>query len=444
MSRMPRDGNAPAVIWPPVDVCVAVVSHLPLDARVWKEVRTLARCGLSVRLIGLRYDIEAVVRESCDGIEVVALPFGIRGDPKSKVRGLLSLWREILASPARVYHCHNIHPAPAVWIASRLRGASVVYDAHELYGEQRSEDPFVDRLAARVSFAIERLMVRRSYAVITTNPSRVAVLRRRHGRESIIVLANVPSLVGEVVPLNPGFPSHRRILLYQGGIYPNRSLIEAIEALPLLNELDLVILGFGRDSEIARLREAVRRHHVEDRVHFLGPRPFDELVRTAAAATVGLVPIRPMNLNSYLGDTNKLHEYLMAGLPVVASDIPEIRRVINAGDPPVGEVYDPSSPADLAAAVKRILADPALLDARRREARRLALAELNWEAQEGRLRRLYRNLLENNPAGTPPEPRGARRVLLRLFDRSTSRPRRSDISACSRITSRLAGLARRD
>jgi glycosyltransferase involved in cell wall biosynthesis len=142
---------------------------------------------------------------------------------------------------------------------------------------------------------------------------------------------------------------------------------------------------------------------VSSRVHFLPPRPFDELVRTAAAATVGLVPIRPTRLNHTLGDTNKLHEYLMAGLPVVASDLPEIRHVARQGDPPVGEVFDPEDSVSIAGAIKRILSDQDQLVRRRSEALRLAREHYNWEAEERKLLDLYRGLdgISFRAAGDP-------------------------------------------
>ena len=81
----------------------------------------------------------------------------------------------------------------------------------------------------------------------------------------------------------------------------------------------------------------------------------------------------------------------MAGLPVVASDIPEVRKVVVAGSPPVGELFDPGSPESIADAVRTVLADG--YEERRAEARRLALARYNWAVEERGLRGLYRQLL---------------------------------------------------
>jgi glycosyltransferase involved in cell wall biosynthesis len=328
---------------------------------------------------------------------VLEIPFGWRDRPKSYVRRLGVLAQvclQVLRTPADVYHSHDIHVGPASWLAARIRGAKLVYDGHELWGEPQ-DDSVRARWIAAAGRLIERLMVASSDAVITTNPSRAEVLRRRHGRKDVCVLANVPSLVRDVVPLDPGYPSGRRILLYQGFIAAEaRCFLETVHALAMVDDdIDLVILGFGWDAARDQIRAWADDAGVGDRVHFLPPRPWSELVATAAAATVGLVPIRAAALNDRLGDTNKLHEYLMGGLPVIASDLPEIRRVVTMGDPPVGELFDPSSPDAIAGALNAVLDDPDRYAARRFQARALAERRLNWEVEERRLLELYDRLL---------------------------------------------------
>ena len=371
----------------PYDVCAVVVSDLEFDARVRKEVGSLAAAGYRVVVIGCTYELATTRRRREGGVDYIEIPLGSRSGTISipaRVATLLRIWFEVLRTPARAYHTHNIHPAPLAWLVSRSRSAGLVYDAHELYGESLQ----AGRLAAAVSRlngALERFMVRRSDIVITTNRSRADALRQRHGREQILVLENVPRLVREVEPLDPGFPVGKPILLYQGGIYAvGRGFRETIRALHELDDVQFVVLGFGRDSDLALIRKWAREEDLESRVHLFPPRPPHELVRTAACATVGLVPIRIRTVSSLTGDTNKLFEYLMAGIPVAASDLPEIRRAISAGSPPAGEFFDVSSPESIAAAVRRILADPETYEGRRREARRLAVEHYNWEAQEPR------------------------------------------------------------
>lgn len=381
------------------DVCAAVASDLTFDARVWKEVRSLAGAGYRVKLVGCAYELASPRRRTEGDIELVEIPLGSRSGGislRGRARTALTLWLEVLRTDARVYHSHNIHIGPAGWLASRVRGARLVYDAHELYGVLYGEGVF-HQVAARIGQAVERFMVQRSDLVLTTNRSRVEELGRRHGERPIEIVANVPGLVDDVAPLDPGFPTAELILLYQGGIYAeSRAFREAIEALALLDDGHLVIIGFGRETAIERVRTWASELGMTDRVHLLPPRPFDELVRTAAAATVGLVPVKPDNLNNRLGDTNKLFEYLMAGLPVAASDIPEVRRVVTQGEPPVGELFDPEVPASIADAVRRIVADPERYQARRREARRLAVERFNWRLEERKLLDRYAELVPPN------------------------------------------------
>jgi glycosyltransferase involved in cell wall biosynthesis len=374
------------------DVCAAVVSDLQFDARVWKEARSLSASGRRVLLIGCAYEIQKVRRTTVDGIDVVEVPLGSRSgrvSPLSRARTLLTMWAWVLKTSAGVYHSHNVHPGPAALLASRLRRAKLVYDAHELYGEGFRPE-LLSGLVARGGGLLERLLVHTSDAVITTNPSRARVLADRYGTQ-VEVLANVPALVEDVTPLDPGYPEGARTLLYQGGIYAeSRAFREAIAALhELPDDLHLVVLGFGRADDLDLIRTWADEEGLADRVHLLPPRPFDELVRTAAAATVGLVPVRADNLSNSLGDTNKLFEYLMAGLPMAASNLPEISRVAAEGNPPVGEIFDPSSPSSVARAVCRIVDEPELYEARRREARRLALERYNWSVEERKLLGLY-------------------------------------------------------
>jgi glycosyltransferase involved in cell wall biosynthesis len=376
------------------DVCAAVVSDLTYDARVWKEARSLSGAGYEMRLLGCSYGHRGRYRHHTDGIDVFEASLGDRSSGVSiprRARALFLLWVEILRTRARVYHAHNIHIGPPAWLASRLRGAALVYDAHELYGEP-ADTSTLARLVAVAERTLERFLIKRSDEVVTTNRFRAEQLQRQYARNGIVVLGNVPAVVEEVSPLDPGYPD-APVLLYQGGIYAeDRPFRETIQAIAELEDIHLVILGFGRDPDLRLIRRWSDEAGVPERVHLLPPRPFDELVRTAAAATVGLVPVRTRSTNEYLGDTNKLFEYLMGGLPVVASDLPEIRRVVTAGQPDVGELFDPSSPASIAAAVRQVLADPELYARRRVEARRLALELFNWKVEEQRLLDLYARL----------------------------------------------------
>ncbi len=115
--------------------CMPVVSHLPFDARVWKQARSLAEAGWSVRLIGMSYDAASVTTGERDGIAVTEIPFGSRGAVgvaarlRTRAGALLRLWWQVLRTRADVYHCHNIHPGRRRWLRPGAggRGSSTTH-----------------------------------------------------------------------------------------------------------------------------------------------------------------------------------------------------------------------------------------------------------------------------------------------------------------------------
>ena len=349
--------------------------------------------------MGTVFDV-AGTRERRDpsGIDVCEVPLGWRTagkSPRRRASAVARVWVEILRTKARVYHAHDIHVALPAWLASRVRRAALVYDAHELWSEAQATG-VAARGSAKVRGLVERLMVTTSDAVITTNASRAQVLSKRYGRPEIIVLANVPLLDARPAAKASGYPPGKRVVLYLGRISARgRAFRESIEALRLLDDdVVLVIRGFGWEAERDRIRAWADEVGVGDRVELCPPLPFDELSGVAAGASVGLVPIYGGLLNHTLGDTNKLHEYLMGGLPVVASGLPEIRRVVESGDPHVGELFDPRSSESIAQAIRTVLDDPRYAE-RRAQARKLALERFNWAIEERKLLSLYHGLAED-------------------------------------------------
>ena len=100
---------------------------------------------------------------------------------------------------------------------------------------------------------------------------------------------------------------------------------------------------------------------------------------------------KPVCLNNRFSTPNKLFEYLNAGLAVAASDLPEIRRIVESDD--LGALFDPDDPASIAAALRSLTADRQALAAMRRRALAAAAGPQSWAVDEAVLLDLYRDLL---------------------------------------------------
>jgi glycosyltransferase involved in cell wall biosynthesis len=148
-----------------------------------------------------------------------------------------------------------------------------------------------------------------------------------------------------------------------------------------------VLLGSGPRE--AALKEQVRSRNLGDRVYFLPRVPFGELHSYTCSADLGLCLIKGAGRSFYHSLPNKLFEYLMAGLPVLASDFPEMRAVVEESG--AGLVANPQDLRDVREKVRAVLTDPL----RRRTYGQAALAaarHYNWEQEAPRLLALYAGL----------------------------------------------------
>jgi glycosyltransferase involved in cell wall biosynthesis len=293
-----------------------------------------------------------------------------------------------LATGAAAWHCHDLNTLAIGVRCKRQRpGTRLVYDSHELATERSRMGRGARRRAGRA----ERRGLRHVDEGIWTTRTRAEYVVRRYGIPFPTLIHNVP----EMIEVKEGWDLHRRlsippeqrILLYQGSIQEFRGIEESIEAVALLDRCTLVIIGYGYHRPA--LEERVHRQGLDGRVRFFGPIPNDELLYYTASADVGLCVIRGQSLSYRWSMPNKLFEYMMAGIPLVASDFEEMGRVVR--EEGVGTVCDPDDPASIAAAVRAIVDDPEA-DARFRAATRVAITRYNWDHEERKLLALYRRL----------------------------------------------------
>jgi glycosyltransferase involved in cell wall biosynthesis len=115
------------------------------------------------------------------------------------------------------------------------------------------------------------------------------------------------------------------------------------------------MLGWGEMQ--GRLERMVRQRNLSARVHFHPKVAQDVLLSYTQSADLGIIPYRPVCLNTFFCTPNKLFEFIAAGLPIVASDLPELRRFVAGLD--IGLVGDTGSAQGIAALIDQFFADPA-------------------------------------------------------------------------------------
>jgi glycosyltransferase involved in cell wall biosynthesis len=376
-------------------ICMTSFSNLPLDARIHKEAASLLHAGHTITLIGFAKTInKKQVREEA-GFCQIWYPFKQVADNsvwerlKRGVRavrlGCQVYWRTLRTS-ADIYHSHEAYPLPVCFVAAKLRGKKLVYDAHELYQENGWFGPLT----------LERFFVHQAKAVINVNEARAEVLQQRYHLSHQTIVMNCPSK--QIPQKSPrlramfSIPAQDPVVIYHGGFYPKeRALDELVRAATLLPaNVHIVILGFDSKGSRATQQKLITTLRLSDRVHLIDPIPPNELVEFATGADIGIIPQILVSDNQRFANPNKLFEYMASQLAVVATDTPTVTPIVRGLG--IGEVFAEPKAEEIAKAVMRFIEDPEHLQACQRASRRAAEEIFFWEKEEQKLLNLYSHL----------------------------------------------------
>lgn len=302
-------------------------------------------------------------------------------------------WAVTRAHPRRRYAVLQVHTIPDFLVFAglplRLAGVPLVLDMHEampIFFETRFPRA-ASPLGARLLQLQERVSIAAADAVLTVNDAlgdRLAGLGVR--RDKVTVILNTPSLERFDPAAHPSraFAEDGTLrLVYAGALSPIYELEVVLGALARLTaarpRLPVTLDLYGRDYGEVSLPDRAAELGVADRVAFHGRIPLEAVPAALARADVGLAPTRrdPFTEASL---STKLFEYAAMGKPVVASHLPMVERTFA---PDTVLTYEPGDPDDLAAAILRLVDDPADREARvARTGERLR--ELSWTREAER------------------------------------------------------------
>ncbi|MGA3058017.1 MAG: glycosyltransferase [Candidatus Limnocylindrales bacterium] len=403
----------------PLRITMLLYGEIEHDSRVRREMSTLMELGHQVTVVTLYGSARPPFE--LDGARIVPLrpvhrgilpgdesPF--LGDRKTGRIGRLvargrwaagyattfHYWRRAALRqlpPADVWHGHDLLGLLTASALQRRHGGGLVHDSHELFLEAGSAARLPSP-ARRLLFRMERGASRKADAVITVNESIAEELRRRYGVRPLVVM-NCPLLgpARKTGKLRDHLElGSRPVVLFHGGLSSGRGVEQLVDSLPLLPaEAAVVLLGYGDLS--APYSALAAQESYRGRLFVVPAVPIADLPNWVCDADVGVIAFQPVDRNNVLGTPNKLFEYLEAGVPMVVSDFPEMRRLVT--ETGAGIARDTSTAASLAAAIRELLDEPKSLHrSRKRSARHAAESTYNWGVQSGRLVKTYSRLGE--------------------------------------------------
>lgn len=404
----------------PKKVAMIVWNEFRNDSRVLKEAQTLLADGYDVTVHALHTPGVTYEKETLPcGVKVVRVARSplwklrkkVLGSGKTKphinknwdsinkiplklqlMRLIARSWThfgllcQMVRSKPDFVHAHDVNTLPTAWLASVLARCPLVYDAHEI-----STDREGYKQLKKIVVCIEKFIMPKATGTITTTDMRASFFERAYKIPRPIVLQNKPRLtraaktdiIRDTLKLTEDWP----IILYQGGLQQGRGLLSVIDVAEKTLNAYFVFIGGGRLENT--LKSRVAQLQLKNKCFFIPTVSLDALPLFTASADIGLQPIENTCFNHFSTDSNKLFEYVMAGLPVIASDMPTI-RVLN-DKYKFGILVKPGSCQELHEAVSSLASDN-ILRRQLSENSLLAREELCWENEEKKLLNIYSSI----------------------------------------------------
>jgi glycosyltransferase involved in cell wall biosynthesis len=297
---------------------------------------------------------------------------------------------ELLKSAAKrcradLYIAHYVAALPAACSAARQYNAMCGFDAEDYHlGEFEQNE--VNDVPARAVRKIEAAYIPQVRHFTAASKGISAAYSRTYEVSLPRVILNVfprenaPRAPTKSGRAQPG-PS---IYWFSQTIGVNRGLECAVRAIAQAKSNPHLYLRGNFQSEIkTKLAEIAQPLGVEARIHYLLPAPGFEMERLASDYDIGLVAETCYTENRRIALTNKLFSYLLAGLPVVASDTQAHHELANACDAIF--LYAVNSPAELSKAFDDLLLNPEALERARSESWAAGQYRYNWDLEQKKL-----------------------------------------------------------
>lgn len=366
-------------------ITVSVISDLATDQRVMKICTALQQMG---------FEVEVIARRLKNSLPLEPLPFAARRLRCYFTKGIsqyaefnVKLFFAILFKKTDYFLANDLDVLGPNYVVSKLRGKHLFYDTHEYFTgvPELRHSP----LKRKVWKKLEDWIFPRLKTVYTVNDS----VRREYEQEygvPLKVIRNIPP-ASQVQPAPlPERWQGKLILLAQGaGLNHGRSCIELIEALPLLDDRFIaVFIGSGTYWE--ELKKRRTELGLEQRFEMMDKMLPSKLKTITPLAFLGFSLDNFEDKNCLYNLPNKVFDYMHAGVPMIATAIPEIKKIVEQyGN---GICITDTSPRAIAGLILQLAANPRQYEQLKQGTAAAAL-DLCWEKEVEVLKEIYKNYL---------------------------------------------------
>lgn len=364
-----------------IKIVLAVTNDIVTDNRLHKVATTLCQNGYQVTLAGRRFSHSSPLFSRIYFTRRFKLWFN--NTFLFYLNYNLRLFFYLLKVPVDIIVSNDLDTLPACCMAAKLRKKVLVYDSHELFTEVPE---LVDRpIVKKVWYLNEKLFLPGiDFGYTVSKP--IKEYHEKKYNKYFELIRNV-GLFRFDLEFKDDFTE--TIILYQGAVNLGRGLDLMIKTLPLIKNAKLWVIGQG--DILNKLKKLVIELKLEERVIFFGRIRLDDLWKYTSKAHIGFSLEEDLGLNYRFALPNKIFDYIQARLPMIVSDLPEMRRLVEKYQ--IGHILKSRTPEALALIIEdiRLNRENQLLFKQKLE---LAARDLCWQREEEKLIKLYRQAFE--------------------------------------------------
>ena len=369
-----------------------VLNNFKNDSRVLKENISLQKAGYKVKVVAL-YEEPLEEYENVQNIPVHRIKLKTRSWSKNKMIQILKYFEFIYKvikqyKNSSIIHCNDLNTLPIGVIIKKFfnKDAKIVYDAHEY---EINDTPNESRYKIKMKYILENFLIKYADKVITVSDSIANEYVKLYGIEKPALVLNTPPYKDiqkkNIFRETFGIQENQTIFLYQGGLSHGRGIEILLETFKTIDDENAVIvfMGYGSlENMIKKTSKEYKNIYLHQAVSTTA------LLDYTSSADFGISTIEDSCLSYRYCLPNKLFEYLMAEIPVIVSNLYEMRRLVKINR--IGIVAEENTPQGLKKAIKEaVKLDKEELKTNIQKVKTI----YNWEEQEKILLDTYKGLI---------------------------------------------------
>ena len=365
----------------------AVLNNIETDQRLDKVCRSLMKFGYEVELIGATINGKPVLNKP---YKTFLIEQKNQSTMKKYAEFNYKLFFTLLRKSDKqtILLANDLDSLLPFYLVSKIKKLPLVFDSHEIFSELPSLQNRPK--TKKVWKTLERFLVPKIKYFYTVSNGYANWFRTEYGANPAVI-RNVPNRTklndkqDSIFFRLPENPTNDKILLYQGAINMSRGIDKMIEAFKYINNCQFWIAGEGPKKK--EYEQMVKDLDLTNQIHFLGNIPPKTLKTITPLADVGMSMEEDLGLSYRYALPNKLFDFIQAGVPILATNLPEIKKMIE--EYKVGKVIDNHEPKHLAKKLQEILNEGKNCY---QENLANAANELCWENEEHKLKEIFGQL----------------------------------------------------